>query len=129
MINKKTNENIERLLEILKTCKNKKDYHNKKRGVRLIFTNLKASQSGMSRTFEIHIINKNGELLNITWLVSKILKDTYTKDGKIRVYGCGMDMLFDTCYRINETICFYKIGKYDHDKAYHGWVDTSYDLL
>lgn len=125
----KTNQDIERLLEILKTCKNKRGYDNKKRGVRLIFTNLKASSSGMSRTFEIHVIDKNGDMLNLTYIISRVLKDTYTSNGKIRVYGCGMDMLFDTCYRINCAIQNYKKGKYNHDKAYHGWVDTSYDLL
>lgn len=125
----KTNQDIERLLEILKTCKNKKGYDGKKRGVRLIFTNLKASYSGMSRTFNIHVIDKNGDMLDLTYIIAKILEDTYTRDGKMRVYGCGMDMLFDTCYRLNCTIQNYKKGKYDHDKAYHGWVDTSYDLL
>lgn len=129
MKNKKVNNDIERLLDILKTCKNKKGYDNKKQGVRLIFSDLKASSSGLSRTFEIHAINKQGELLNLTYIVSKVLKDTYTKNGKMRVYGCGMDMLFDTCYRINCTIQNYKKGTYDHDKAYHGWVDTRYDLL
>lgn len=73
--------------------------------------------------------NKKGDLLNLTYIISKILKDTYTKNGKMRVYGCGMDMLFDTCYRLNCAIQHYKKGKYDHDKAYHGWVDTQYDLL
>ncbi len=123
------NEDIERLLEILKTCKNKKGYDGKKRGVRLIFSNLKASASGMSRTFEIHAIDKNGDLLNLTYIISKILKDTYTKDGKMRVYGCGMDMLFDTCYRINCKIEYYKRKRYNHEKAYHGYVDTYYDMI
>lgn len=125
----KNNENINRLLDILKTCKNKKDYNGKKRGVRLIFANLKASQSGMSRTFTIHVINKDGDMLDLTYIISKILKDTYTKDGKMRVYGCGMDMLFDTCYRLNCSIEYYKHKRYNHDKAYHGYVDTSYDLI
>lgn len=126
---KERNEDIERLLSILKTCHNKKGYDGKKNGVRLIFSNLKASSSGMSRTFTIHVINKKGDMLNLTWLVSKILNDTYTKNDTMRVYGCGMDMLFETCYQLNCKIEYYKHGKYNHDKAYHGYVDTHYDLI
>lgn len=126
----KNNENIDRLLNILKTCKNKKGYDGKKQGVRLIFSNLKASSSGMSRTFTIHVIDKNGDMLNLTWLISQILNDTYTKDGKMRVHGCGMDMLFDTCYRINSKIMAYKHKPYtDNQLQYHGYVDTHYDLI
>lgn len=123
------NENIERLLNILKECKNIKGYDNKKRGVRLVFTDLKASASGMSRTFKIYVITKKGEMLNITYLISNIY-GSYTNEGKLRVYGCGMDMLFETCYQINCFLHRYKGHKtYNHDKAYHGYVDTFYDLL
>lgn len=123
-------EQLERLLNILKQCKNEKDWNNKKRGVRITFSNLKASQSGMSRKFNMYVITKKGEMLNITWLVSQILGETYTNDDRIRVYGCGMDMLFETCYRLNCKLWALKgHKKYNHDKAYHGFVDTRYDLI
>lgn len=121
---------LERLTTILKSCKNEKDYNGNKKGVKVIFTDLQASQSGMSRKFKMYVINKKGEMLNITYLVSKILKETYTNDDKIRVYGCGMDMLFNTCYELNCAIHRQKgHKKYNHDIAYHGYVNTSYNLL
>jgi len=123
-------EAMTRLLDILKQCKNEKDYNGNKKGVKLTFSNLKASSSGMSRKFNIHVITKKGELLNITYLISKVMGETFTSDGLMRVYGCGMDMLFNTCYELNCAI--YRLKghkKYNHDIAYHGFVDTSYNLL
>ena len=68
---------------------------------KLTFSNLKPSQSGMSRTFNIHIV-KNNEIIDITKLVADITENTYTNKGKMRIQGCGMDMLFETCYQINQ---------------------------
>lgn len=126
------NEDIEKLLELLKLCNNKKGYDNKKQGVKLLFSSLEVSSSGMSRKFYIHAITKKGELLNLTYLIHKILGYTFTSDYKIRVGGCGMDMLFNTCYCLNCKIYDYKTGskgKYNYDKAYHGYVNTFYDLI
>ena len=95
---------------------------------RLTFTNLKASQSGMSRTFEIYV-NKKGQLINVTHLIASITDNTYTNQGKMRIYGCGMDMLFETCYQVNCQALYLKGKKYNHDKAYHGVVDTYYILI
>ena len=86
----------EKQLKDLETLKNILKYTNK----RLIFTNLKASASGMSRTFNIYV-SKKGELYNITRLVASITENTFTSDYKMRIYGCGMDMLFETCYQLN----------------------------
>lgn len=121
----------ERFLNIMKQCKNRKDYNGKKKGVQLIFTDLKPSTTGMSRTFKVYVTTKQGDLLNVTYIIAKMLKDTYTSDGKIRVYGCGMDMLFDLCYRINVHFWYSvkKHKKYNHNFSYHGIVNTSYDLL
>lgn len=126
----KRQELKDQLKKYLKLCKNEKGYNNIKRGVKITFSDLKASKSGLSRTFKMYLITKKGETLNITWLVSQILQETYTNEGKIRVYGCGMDMLFNTCYNLNCAL--YRLDghkKYNHDKAYHGYVDTSYNLL
>lgn len=124
------NEYVERLGSILKTCKKDKGYDGKSLGVRIIFADLQASKSGMSRKFKMYVINRKGEMLNITYLVAQILGETYTNDDKIRVYGCGMDMLFNTCYELNCAI--YRLKghkKYNHDKAYRGYVNTNYNLL
>ncbi|MCR5422727.1 MAG: hypothetical protein K6E74_03740 [Bacilli bacterium] len=123
-------EYVERLESILKTCKKDKGYDGKSLGVRITFADLQASKSGMSRKFKMYVINRKGEMLNITYLVSKILGETFTNDDRIRVYGCGMDMLFNTCYELNCAIYRAKgHKKYNHDKAYHGYVNTSYNLL
>lgn len=95
---------------------------------RLKFTNLKASTSGMSRTFNIYLV-KDNELVDITRLVASVTDNTFTKDWKMRIQGCGMDMLFETCYQINCQARYLKGMKYDHDFAYNGLVETRYDLI
>ena len=95
---------------------------------RLKFANLKASASGMSRTFNIYCV-KDNELIDITRLVASVTDNTFTKDFKMRIYGCGMDMLFETCYEINTESRYLKGMKYDHDFAYNGLVETRYDLM
>ena len=110
-------QKIETLKELLKGT-------NKK----LTFCNLKPSQSGMSRTFNIHIV-KNNQIIDITKLVADITENTYTNQGKMRIYGCGMDMLFETCYQINQVARYLSGKEYNRDFAYHGVVETSYDLI
>ena len=121
---KENKENMQKLIEILKKCNNKD-----KKGVMLTFTNLKASKSGMSRTFNIYCTTKKGDLLNITYLVAKITENTFTNNYKMRINGCGMDMLFETCYQLNCAINRLKGKKYNSDIAYHGYVNTTYNLL
>ena len=95
---------------------------------KLTFSNLKPSQSGMSRTFNIHIV-KNNEIIDITKLVADITENTYTNKGKMRIQGCGMDMLFETCYQINQVARYLYNKEYNHDFAYHGVVETNYNLI
>jgi len=95
---------------------------------RLVFTNLKASQSGMSRTFNIYAQTSNG-LVDITYLVANITQNTYTNKGKMRIYGCGMDMLFETCYQLNSEYIRLNNLEYNHDLQYNGLVETHYDLI
>ena len=95
---------------------------------RLVFTNLKPSQSGMSRTFNIYAQTKNG-LVDITWLVASITENTYTNKGKMRIQGCGMDMLFETCYQLNSAWIHLNNLEYTHDNQYNGLVETHYDLI
>ena len=95
---------------------------------RLVFTNLKPSQSGMSRTFNIYAQTKNG-LVDITQLVASITENTYTNKGKMRIQGCGMDMLFETCYQLNSAWIHLNNLEYTHDNQYNGLVETHYDLI
>lgn len=95
---------------------------------RLMFTNLKPSASGMSRTFNIYAQTKNG-LVDVTYLVASITENTYTNKGKMRIHGCGMDMLFETCYQINVAWIYSNNLESTHDNRYHGLVETHYDLI
>lgn len=115
--NEERKESLNRLKELLK-------YTNHT----LYFSDLKASQTGMSRTFKVYII-KNNELYNVTYLVASITDNTYTQDGKMRIYGCGMDMLFETCYQVNTQALYLEGKKYNHDKAYNGVVKTHYNMI
>lgn len=116
-------KDIERL-ENLKKLKDLLKYTNKT----LIFTDLKPSKSGMSRTFKVYILKKN-ELYNITYLVASITDNTFTSDGKMKINGCGMDMLFETCYQVNCQARYLQGKKYNSDFAYNGIVKTRYNLI
>ena len=95
---------------------------------RLVFTNLKPSQSGMSRTFNVYAQTKNG-LVDVTYLVASITQNTYTNKDKMRIVGCGMDMLFKTCYQLNSAWIHLNNLEYTHDNQYNGLVETYYDLI
>lgn len=113
---------IEELKEILKGTK--KDDN----GYRLAFRIERVANSGMSRCLSIY--TQRGEFMrNITRLLCEIMGKTYTQDGYMRVYGCGMDMLFNTCYELNATIK--KLEKYRGTKKdnYNYLVSTYYGLI
>lgn len=118
-------EKMEKLKELKGILKGtKKD----KLGYRLAFRIERVAPSGMSRCLSIYA--QRGEYKrNITKLISEIMGETYTKDGYMRVYGCGMDMLFNTCYELN---CFIKkLENYKGKKKdnYNYIVSTYYDLI
>lgn len=115
-------DKIMELKEILKGTK--KDNN----GYRLAFRIERVASSGMSRCLSIYA-QKGEYQRNITHLLCDILDETYTKDGFMRVYGCGMGMLFNTCYELNATIKRtdnYKGYKKDN---YNYIVSTYYDLI
>lgn len=95
---------------------------------KLTFTNLKPSKSNMSRTFNIKIV-KDNEIIDITKLVADITENTYTNNGKMRIYGCGMDMLFETCYQLNGAYIRLNNLEYTHENQYNGLVQTYYNLI
>ena len=115
-------EKIKELKEILKGTK--KDNN----GYRLAFRVERVANSGMSRCLSIY--TQKGEYnRNITQLLCDIMGETYTKDGFMRVYGCGMDMLFNTCYELNATIK--RLDNYKGNKKdnYNYLFSTYYDLI
>lgn len=115
-------EMVKELKGILKGCK--KD----RRGYKLAFRIERVAKSGMSRCLSIYA-QKGEYKRNITSLLCNIMDETYTKDGFMRVYGCGMDMLFNTCYELNATIK--RLDNYKGKKKdnYNYLVSTSYDLI
>ena len=113
---------IKELKEILKGTK--KDNN----GYRLAFKIERVAPSGMSRCLSIYA-QKGEYKRDITRLFCEIMEETYTKDGYMRVYGCGMDMLFNTCYELNATIK--RLDNYKGTKKdnYNYIVSTYYDLI
>ena len=114
----------DKIIELKEILKGTKKDNN---GYRLAFRVERVANSGMSRCISIY--TQKGEYKrNITHLLCDIIGETYTKDGFMRVYGCGMDMLFNTCYELNATIKRsdnYKGNKKDN---YNYIVSTYYDL-
>lgn len=115
-------EMVKELKEILKGTK--KDNN----GYRLAFRIERVAKSGMSRCFSIYA-QKGEYKRNITRLLCNIMEETYTKDGLMRVYGCGMDMLFNTCYELNATIKALEKYRGKAKDNYNYLVSTYYDLL
>ena len=115
-------EKVKELKEILKDTK--KDSN----GYRLVFRIERVAKSGMSRCLSIYA-QKEQYMINITRLLCEIMGETYTKDGFMRVYGCGMDMIFNTCYELNATIK--RLDNYKGTKKdnYNYLVSTYYDLI
>lgn len=89
------------------------------------------SRSGMTRWLDLYLIPStesvekemeewgNGQVMprKITYLVAKATDRVYNeKRQAITVYGCGMDMHFETVYTLSCALFCRK--HYDHDKAY-----------
>lgn len=115
-------EKVKELKEILKGTK--KDNN----GYRLAFRIERVAKSGMSRCLSIYA-QKGEYKRNITRLLCEIMGEAYTKDEYMRVYGCGMDMLFNTCYELNYILK--KLDNYKGTKKdnYNYLVSTYYDLI
>lgn len=118
-------EKLEKIKELKGILKGTKKDNN---GYRLAFRIERVANSGMSRCLSIY--TQKGEYnRNITQLLCEIIGETYTQDGYMRVYGCGMDMLFNTCYELNYIIK--KLENYKGTKKtnYNYLVSTYYDLI
>lgn len=122
---KKLNEKMETVKELKEILKGTKKDNN---GYRLLIRVERVAKSGMSRCLSIYA-QKGDYTRNITYLVSEILEETYTKDGFMRVSGCGMDMAFNTCYELNATVKFLENYKGKKKTNYDYLVSTCYDIL
>lgn len=116
-------EAIKELKETLKGCK--KDSN----GYRLAIKINRVARSNMSRCISLYAQNKKGYYRNISKLIATINEDTYTTDGCVRVVGCGMDMLFNTCYELNSAIKNLENYKGHKKDNYNYLVSTYYDLI
>ena len=122
---KKLNEKMEIVKELKEILKGSKKDNN---GYKLAIRIERVAKSGMSRCLSIY--TQKGEFKrNITSLLCDIMDETYTKDGFMRVVGCGMDMLFNTCYELNATVKSLEKYKGKKKNNYNYLVSTYYDLL
>lgn len=127
MENKKLLEKKEALKELKEIIKKgvKKDG---RKNVMLTYTIERVAASGMSRCLKVYCETKEG-VKNITYLVAKINDDTFTKDGCVRVQGCGMDMLFNTSYTLNQEAKFLDKYKGTKKDCYNYIVSTYYNMF
>ena len=82
-------------------------YHNKRTDDDMIkvfipyATVTSVARSGMSRHIKYYVIDANKELINITYFIAVLLNEPYNDNKGVRVQGVGMDMIFNTLYRLN----------------------------
>jgi hypothetical protein len=70
----------------------------------LLWTSLKSvSRSGMTRTIDVFYMKEN-QPIRINWEIDKITSFNMTKDGYIKVGGCGMDMGFHLVYSLSRCL-------------------------
>lgn len=57
------------------------------------------SSSGMSRTISMAMV-KDGKIVNLNYTPFAKVYGDWVKRGRVRISGCGMDMLFEATYRL-----------------------------
>lgn len=75
-----------------------------------LYTSLKhVSSSGMSSDMKVLAV-LDGQILDVTWYVSKIIGTLKERNGQrvIRVGGCGMDMGFHVVYTVSAVLYGYE---------------------
>ena len=118
--------------ETLQALKQLKNIMQKTKNKRVYATVLHVSNTGMSRVIKFIVITRSGNVFNINDLIHRITG--YKHDNNyygLRVYGCGMDMVFNTLYNVNAIAYSYKVIKTSknmdkHDIYYRGLVDSNY---
>ncbi len=61
------------------------------------------SRSGMSRTIDLYTFQDNDRIY-LSGYAATVMGDSRTKDGAIKVSGCGMDMGFHLVYSLSRTL-------------------------
>jgi len=117
-------EKLKELKEILKKGIDKDTKGNKK----LTYIIRRVAPSGMSRVIDIYINTKDG-LINLNRYIAIINEETLTNDYHVRVCGCGMDMLFNTSYTLNQEAKHLDNYKGTKKDCYNYVVSTYYNLL
>lgn len=118
----KTLEALHQLKKIMQKTKNKRVYA----------TVLHVSAFDMSRVIKFIAITKNGDVYNLNNIIHNITGYAHDRNYYgLRVYGSGMDMIFNTLYNVNAYAIDYKViktskNKTKHDLYYNGVVDTNY---
>lgn len=112
------------LKEIIKKGIDKDTRGNKK----LTYIIKRVASSGMSRVIDCYINTKNG-MININKYIKIINEETMTNDGYIRIYGCGMDMLFNTSYTLNQEAKHLDNYKGKKKDCYNYIVSTYYNYI
>lgn len=74
-------------------------------GRAIVATVHSVSRSGMSRTATFGLMNTNGtEVMTLNYIIHEVTGTTLRHDQKLRLKGCGLDVLFDTLYRFYQAI-------------------------
>lgn len=117
---------------VLQALKQLKEIMQKTKNKRVYATVLHVSNTGMSRVIKFMVITRKGNVLNINDLIHEITGYRYDNSYYgLRVYGCGMDVVFNTLYNVNAIAYSYKVIKTSrktdkHDIYYKGLVDSNY---
>ena len=125
MDKKKIQEKLEALHQLKKIMQHTKDK-------RIYASVIHVSATGMSRVIKFYTITKNGSLYNLNGLINNITGYAWDKNYYgLRVYGCGMDMIFNTLYNVNCIAAHYHViktskKKTKHDLYYSGLVNSNY---
>ena len=61
------------------------------------------ARSGMSRNIKVYKV-KNGEMLDISYDVAKVLELPQADDGGVKIGGAGMDMGFEIVYLLGHAL-------------------------
>lgn len=62
------------------------------------------SRSGMSRTISAWIVDEHGELERLDWCIAQVTGWALSKNGGVKIDGCGMDMGFHMLDYVTHTV-------------------------
>jgi len=106
-----------------------------RRGTAKTFASVKhVSSTGMSRVIAYTgVYTEKGRIkdFNLTWYIHVLTGANVTPSGQpygVRVYGCGMDMIFNTLYNLHQTV-FTGDKKLVNGKPVHYSDTTRYNYM